>query len=166
MIDCSFDSNMEISLTCLSIFYSIFQNLISIATLIRAGSDSSSSTMNQFQKLSNEVWIFFIRWRGMGHWHNFLVFLKYISKQVFFSILPLFIIQKHFASAKVEQKQTRVAHNCGTMGLYELQICCIFLQSNYPEYPGIGKDFPRMTFGEFPGKFPIGKSPGNITIWK
>ena len=49
------------------------------------------------------------------------------------------------------------------MGLYELQICCIFLQSNYPEYPGIGKDFPRMTFGEFPGKFPIGKSPGNIT---
>ena len=49
------------------------------------------------------------------------------------------------------------------MGLMLLQTCCIFLYFNFPKFPGIEKNFSGMAFMEFPGNFPVGKSPGNIT---
>ena len=70
------------------------------------------------------------------------------------------------SSALLEQKQIicfQNGQNLPQNGPKLAPNCCIFLYFNFPKFPGIGKNFPRMTFMEFPGNFPVGKSPGNIT---
>jgi hypothetical protein len=33
-------------------------------------------------------------------------------------------------------------------------------------FPGIGDNFPGITYWQFPGNFPVGKMPGKITNYK
>ena len=112
--------------------------------------------LNHFQ--SYKIRVFYgIKWYGDTSLWMTLDRPNHLDFKI--SLKTSFLSKKLCSSKSRAKTEVRMARDCGKM----TRNCSIFLYSNFPEFSGIRKNFPRPTFREFPGKFPVGKSPGNIT---